>query len=120
MKREQRFGHIGGTISSYYGTYFLEEQCSDLFGSLAVLYTTGDVRIWSSSLPFSEKWMEYDIVIGFGNNGGVDIMYAKGELDSFANTNGSQRPALYIFDNYGKYHSSNNMQRNGIRSLWRG
>ena len=29
-----------------------------------------------------------------------------------------QRPALYRLDNYGKYYSSNNIQRIGVRSQW--
>ncbi|MCI8271050.1 MAG: hypothetical protein HFG16_01885, partial [Erysipelotrichaceae bacterium] len=59
------------------------------------MYTTGDTRIWSSSLPFSSsKWGLPNIAFSFGNNGGMDLMFAAGEPDVHAFTMGSQRPAL--------------------------
>ncbi len=34
----------------------------------------------------------------------------------YAQSTATQRPALHILDNYGKHHSSNNIQRIGVRS----
>ena len=90
-----------------YGTISLEEQCSQLYGELATLYTTGAIRIWSSTVPHEGIWGDYPFhVIGYGTNGGADIMLAKGEPDTYSHTMGHQRPALYKLESYNKYCSS--------------
>lgn len=105
MKKGQRFGHFGSTISASFGTYIRPEQCASLFGSLPALYTTGDIRIWSSSV-FSNQGQWDNDALAYGDNGGVDAMWALGEAHQHSFTMGSQRPALYLFDSYNKHYSS--------------
>ncbi|MCI8271494.1 MAG: hypothetical protein HFG16_04185 [Erysipelotrichaceae bacterium] len=68
-------------------------MCADLYGELAALYTTGAIRIWSSSITRG-SWLVPIHVLSYGTNGGVDIMQVIGEPDKFAHTMGHQRPAL--------------------------
>jgi len=68
------------------------------------LYTTGDTRIWSSSVFSNGHHWDMD-ALAYGSTGGVDAMYAKGEPQGNARTMGSKRPALYRFDNYSTYYS---------------
>jgi hypothetical protein len=87
------FHHNEGTISASFGTYIRPEQCADLFGELATLYTTGDIRIWSSSMFSNLGQWDMD-AFAYGDNGGADIMWALGEPNKHSMTMGSQRPAL--------------------------
>lgn len=80
------------TISVSFGSIITEELCADLYGKLETLHTTGAIRIWSSTIPRNSGLIH---VLGYGTNGGVDIMLAKGEPDKYSHTMGHQRPALY-------------------------
>ncbi|MCI8271928.1 MAG: hypothetical protein HFG16_06425, partial [Erysipelotrichaceae bacterium] len=59
------------------------------------------------SLPFSSsKWGLPNIAFSFGNNGGMDLMFAAGEPDVHAFTMGSQRPALHRWESCNMHYSS--------------
>ncbi|MCI8271545.1 MAG: hypothetical protein HFG16_04445 [Erysipelotrichaceae bacterium] len=77
-----------------------------MYGELATLYTTGAIRIWSSTVPHGSWSSAPYHVLGYGTNGGVDVMLAKGEPDIYAHTMGHQRPALDLFDNCNRYYGS--------------
>ena len=77
------------------------------------LLPTDNIKDWIfQSTPYSGSINSYALfgVYTIAYTGGTT--YAGEANEDFR----YQRPALYIFDNYGKYHSSNNMQSNGIRS----
>ena len=95
-----RHSFLKSTISVHNGFILYLTQFLEEYGSLPALTFTEDKRFWTSTAIQNPKW-----AIAIRNSGGCDWMFAIGEANGVAKTIGSQRPALYRFDNYSTYYS---------------